>query len=174
MSKHTLPEQNGEPGFEPRDLSPGGLYGFFAALAVATGIVFAIMLGVYHFMDSYEKSHQPPLSPLAQTEADTRESDAPAVAKQMEKTFPQPRLETSEPTEIRDFRLREEQQLHSYGWVDQSAGSVHIPIDQAMQLIAERGLPTTPRTGTVPPSTVSIINDAAAKSDHSEMPSAKP
>jgi hypothetical protein len=70
--------------------------------------------------------------------------------------------------------LREEQQLHSYGWVDQSAGSVHIPIDQAMQLIAERGLPTTPRTGTVPTSTVSIINDAAAKSDHSEMPSAKP
>jgi hypothetical protein len=69
--------------------------------------------------------------------------------------------------------LKEEQQLHSYGWVDQGAGSVHIPIDQAMQLIAERGLGTTPKTGTVPTSTVSVINDAADKSDHSEMPASK-
>jgi hypothetical protein len=174
MSKHTRHDQNDEQGFESRDLKPGGLYGFFVGLAVCTGIVFFIMLGVYHFMDSYEKSHEPPMSPMAKTETDTRETDTPVVAKQMENTFPQPRLETSEPTEIRDFRLKEEQQLHSYGWVDQSAGVVHIPIDQAMQLIAERGLPTTPRTGTAPSSIVNTIKDAAEKSDHSEMPSAKP
>ncbi|HEX4424230.1 MAG TPA: hypothetical protein VH079_02450 [Terriglobales bacterium] len=173
MSKHAQYDPSDDQGFEKRDLSAGGLYGFFAGLIVCTGIVFAIMLGVYHFMDSYEKSHEPPMSPMAKTEADTRESDTPAVTKQMEKTFPLPRLETDERTEIRDFRLKEEQQLHSYGWVDQSAGSVHIPIDQAMQLIAERGLPTTPKTGTVPTSTVSVINDAADKSDHSEMPAAK-
>jgi|SRR5450432_673305 hypothetical protein len=173
MSKHTKHDQDDEQGFEKRDLSAGGLYGFFAGLIVCTGIVFVIMLGVYRFMDSYEKSHEPPMSPMAKAEQDTRETDAPAVAKQMEKTFPQPRLEIDERTEIRGFRLKEEQQLHSYGWVDQSAGSVHIPIDQAMQLIAERGLPTTPKTGTVPTSTVSVINDAADKSDHSEMPAAK-
>jgi hypothetical protein len=173
MSKHTRHDQNDEQGFEKRDLSAGGLYGFFVGLIVCTGIVFVIMLGVYHFMDSYEKSHEPPMSPMAKAEADTRESDAPEVTKQLEKTFPQPRLETSEPTEIRDFRLNEEQELHSYGWVDQSAGSVHIPIEQAMQLIAERGLPTTPKTGIVPTSTVSVINDAADKSDHSEMPAVK-
>jgi hypothetical protein len=110
---------------------------------------------------------------MAKAEKDTRESNAPEVAKQMESTFPQPRLEINERTEIRDFRLEEEQQLHSYGWVDQPAGTVHIPIDQAMQLIAARGLPTTPKTGTVPPSIVNTIKDAADKSDHSDMPAAK-
>ena len=30
--------------------------------------------------------------------------------------------------------------LHSYGWVDQQAGIVRIPIDRAMTLLTERGL----------------------------------
>ena len=175
MSKPADHRQHDEAGFEPRDMSPGGLYGFFIGLAVATGAVFFIMVGVYHFMDSYEKSHQPPLSPMAKAEQDPRDTNAPVVAEHLEQAFPQPRLETSEPTEIRDFRLKEEQQLHSYDWVDQSAGTLHIPIDQAMQLIAERGLPTTPKTGTVPSSIVNTIHEAAAKADHSgEAPVAKP
>jgi hypothetical protein len=31
--------------------------------------------------------------------------------------------------------------LSSYGWVDREAGIVRIPIDRAMDLLAERGLP---------------------------------
>jgi len=174
MSKPTKYEQNEEPGYETRDLKAGGLYGFFITLAIATGAVFIVMLGAYRFMDAFEKAHEPPMSPMAKAESDTREANAPQVSKQMENTFPQPRLETSEPTEIRDFRLKEEQQLHSYGWVDQAAGVVHIPIEQAMQLVVAQGLSTTPRTGTVPSSIVNTINDAAAKSDHSDMPAATP
>ncbi len=172
MSKHTKYEQVEEPGYETRDLKAGGLYGFFITLAIATAAVFVIMLGAYRFMDSFEKAHEPPLSPMMKAESDPRETNTAQVPKQMENTFPQPRLETSEPTEIRDFRLKEEQQLHSYGWVDQQAGVVHIPIDQAMQLIAERGLSTTPKTGAVPFSIVNTINEAAAKSDHSGETSA--
>jgi hypothetical protein len=40
------------------------------------------------------------------------------------------------------FRTAEEQVLHSYGWVDPKAGVVHIPIERAMQIIAQQGLPT--------------------------------
>ena len=29
--------------------------------------------------------------------------------------------------------------LDSYGWVDKNAGTVHIPIDDAMRLTLERG-----------------------------------
>ncbi|MCA1555006.1 MAG: hypothetical protein LC737_11585, partial [Chloroflexi bacterium] len=32
-----------------------------------------------------------------------------------------------------------------YGWVDQSAGITHIPIERAMELLLERGLPTRPQ-----------------------------
>jgi len=31
--------------------------------------------------------------------------------------------------------------LYSYGWVDEKAGTVHIPIERAMDLIVQRGLP---------------------------------
>lgn len=52
-----------------------------------------------------------------------------------------PRLQTSPANEIYEFRLREQQQLQSYGWADRAAGHVQIPIDEAMRLILERGLP---------------------------------
>ena len=32
--------------------------------------------------------------------------------------------------------------LDSYGWVDKNAGIVRIPIDEAMKLTLQRGLPT--------------------------------
>jgi hypothetical protein len=83
------------------------------------------------------------------------------------KKFPQPRLERNERIEINEFRLQEEQTLNSYGWVDQKAGVVRIPIDRAMQLIAQRGLQATPRVGTVPPSEVNVVNQATQRSDTS-------
>src|SRR3989442_7975655 len=52
--------------------------------------------------------------------------------------------------------------------VDQQNGVVRIPIDRAMQLIAERGLPTRPQTGTVPPSPVNVAKEAAERSDTSQ------
>jgi hypothetical protein len=42
---------------------------------------------------------------------------------------------------LNDVRKREEDTLSTYGWVDQSAGTVHIPIDRAMDLLAQQGLP---------------------------------
>ena len=38
------------------------------------------------------------------------------------------------------FRERENLTLNSYGWVDRPAGVVGIPIERAMDIIAERGL----------------------------------
>jgi hypothetical protein len=39
------------------------------------------------------------------------------------------------------FRAQEEEILNSYGWVDQQAGVAHIPIEQAIEILAARGLP---------------------------------
>jgi hypothetical protein len=58
-----------------------------------------------------------------------------------EKAFPTPRLEQDERTQLNDIRISEEQKLASYDWVDQKAGTVRIPIDRAMELVAQRGLP---------------------------------
>lgn len=44
-------------------------------------------------------------------------------------------------TDLAGMRDAEERALHSYGWVDQKKGIVHIPIDEAMRLTLQRGLP---------------------------------
>ena len=44
-------------------------------------------------------------------------------------------------TEIYTFRTDEREHLESYGWENKAAGTVHIPIEEAMKLTVERGLP---------------------------------
>jgi hypothetical protein len=53
-----------------------------------------------------------------------------------------PRLQAKPANEIYDFRLRESAALESYSWVDKNAGTVRIPVAEAMRLTLERGLPT--------------------------------
>jgi hypothetical protein len=54
---------------------------------------------------------------------------------------PEPRLQISPQQDMRQMRAAEMAALHSYGWVDRQAGIVRIPIDRAIELLAERGLP---------------------------------
>jgi hypothetical protein len=55
---------------------------------------------------------------------------------------PEPRLEVLPVQDLKQMRASEENILHSYGWVNQQSRIVRIPIERAMQLIAERGLPS--------------------------------
>jgi len=51
--------------------------------------------------------------------------------------IPVPRLEESEERELRELREEEAARLHSYGWVDRMAGTVRIPIDVALEMLAD-------------------------------------
>jgi hypothetical protein len=63
---------------------------------------------------------------------------------------PEPRLQVNGVADLQDFRAKEEGVLHSYGWIDRKAGSVRIPIGRAMDLLLQRGLPTTPQKAGTP------------------------
>ena len=54
--------------------------------------------------------------------------------------FPQPRLQVDPQNDLMQTQARDRELLNSYGWVDRSTGTVRIPIERAMDLIAERGL----------------------------------
>jgi len=54
---------------------------------------------------------------------------------------PEPRLQVSPQQDLQQMRAAETALLHSYGWVDRQAGIVRIPIERAIELLAERGLP---------------------------------
>jgi hypothetical protein len=160
--------------FEPQDMKSSGVYTFLVVLAVV-GILVAVFITVsYDLANKYVASHQPAMSPMAaqmKLDPDTRK-----IHKADVEQFSQPRLETNERVEINDFRLREEQALNGYSWVNQPAGQLRIPIDRAMELVAQRGLPTTPQAGIVPPSGVNMVYEAARKSDTSstQKPAEKP
>jgi hypothetical protein len=150
-------------GFERQDLTAQAVFGFLFSLVAGGVLVYFVVWGLYAFMDARQRSRQPQLSPLVQqADTNTRIVSPDEITK-----FPQPRLERNERVEINDFRLNEEQTLNSYGWVDEKAGVVRIPIERAMQLVAQRGLPTTPKAGEIPPSAVNVANQAAQRSDTS-------
>jgi len=54
---------------------------------------------------------------------------------------PAPRLQVAPSVDLEQMRAREDEALTTYGWVDREAGTVRIPIERAMDLLAERGLP---------------------------------
>jgi hypothetical protein len=52
----------------------------------------------------------------------------------------EPRLQQFPRNEFYEFRMKEDAVLNRYGWVDKNAGTVHIPIEDAMRIMVERGL----------------------------------
>jgi hypothetical protein len=63
---------------------------------------------------------------------------------------PEPRLQPDSMRDLEQIRGAEMKHLESYGWIDRAHGVVHIPIERAMQIVAQRGLPVRPTTGTPP------------------------
>lgn len=122
MSEPNVPER----GHETRDISVRVVAWSAFGLTVSTAVIYFAIAGLFK---AFEQSHPSPDAP-------SRTSLHPQML------APAPRLQTNDAADLAKFRAAEEAQLHSYGWVDKSAGIVRIPIERAMDLIAERGLPT--------------------------------
>ena len=58
--------------------------------------------------------------------------------------FPTPQLQINDAAEMSEEIADENFKLTHYQWVDQDQGVVRIPIDKAMQLLLQRGLPARP------------------------------
>jgi hypothetical protein len=93
------------------------------------------MWGLFRLYDHIEVANDPYVTPLA----------APAGT-----LPPQPRLQTTPWEDLKKFRTTENMYLQSYGWIDQKAGTVHLPIEKAKELLLQRGLPA--RAGQQDPS----------------------
>jgi hypothetical protein len=132
---------------ETSDVNVRGIFGFGIGLAVGTALVALLLFGAFSVMvERFTPAPAVTSSPLTRSRPVVPESKQHA-----ETAFPEPRLQPDAAEDLVKFREAEHHRLHSYGWVDQNAGIVHIPIERAKELTLERGLPVrTP--GTVPPS----------------------
>jgi len=74
-------------------------------------------------------------------------SSPPSLAMQPPPLPPEPRLESNPLQALQTLRAKEDGILNHYAWVEQTKGIVRIPIDRAMDLIAERGLPARQKVG---------------------------
>jgi hypothetical protein len=112
-------------GHETSDLDTrvAGLFG--AALATVIIVLLGTTYWVYEFSTSRQAARYPAVSPLAYTREST----------------PEPRLQVDAPRDLRELRAAEDAALHGYAWFDKDRALVRIPIDRAIDVLAQRGLP---------------------------------
>ncbi|MGA8273672.1 MAG: hypothetical protein WB919_19070 [Candidatus Sulfotelmatobacter sp.] len=141
MTNDIQPE-NSHGSFEHQDLKAGGIIYFLLTLIVITVICLFGLKGLYAFLDHREKALQPEVNPLVTNVPEDTRHVAPGYP---QTAFPNPRLEEDERGQLNGIKLAQDNTLYTYGWVDEKAGTVRIPIERAMDLLAHRGLPVRPQ-----------------------------
>jgi hypothetical protein len=114
---------------------------FGTLLVLACLVSMSILAGLFTFYAHREARLDQPPSPL--------------VLPGLRRLPPEPRLQLSPGHEnppmkdLAEFQQAEESSLSSYGWVNQAAGVVHIPIERAKNLVLARSLPVRAPAGPV-------------------------
>ena len=166
MFATTVPEYS-ETGvfYEKEDASARAVIKVGVVLAAATIFAAVFTLGVFKLLAFREDK------------AEAATPDSPVWVRSSQP--PEPRLQatikeqngvlTSPLVDLATLRSEERALLGSYGWVDKQAGTVRIPIDDAMRLYAERGAQAeaqapaaaTPAPSTEPPSAAPVAGAGA-------------
>ncbi len=133
-------------GYEHTDIDPAVGYRFAVWLAVAMVLSGALVYGIFAFLGNR----------AAEQDAAARRFP---LAQGISQDPPAPRLQTQPFKDIYQLKTEQLGALHSYGWVDQANGVVHIPIDQAMALTLQRGLAFRPGGSAAP---AMIVQDSSA------------
>jgi hypothetical protein len=124
MSAHDPPQQG---RWERRDVDVVSLF-WLSILLIIGGLLTVLATGGMLRYLSHER--------------DRTDKPPPEVARERV-DFPQPRLQVSPPLDLEKLREIEERELTTYGWVDREKKIVRIPIERAIEILAERGLPQT-------------------------------
>jgi hypothetical protein len=118
--------------YEQQDVDIRGIVRFGIAVAVAAVVAGTVLAVVLRIWATQPLPVRFQVAPAAVT--------PPAV--------PGPGLDAAPENNLQSYLARENQRLYGYGWVDREAGTVHIPIDEAMRMLVERGVPS--REGDAP------------------------
>jgi hypothetical protein len=149
-------------GHEGTDISIRGIVLFFIFLAVGGFLAFVLMIAMIWGMEKWERNHEAKLTPMEQQLQKQREMPREGLGKveptyqgelkpppdwygrgqiedHLSRTFKAPRLQYNDEHDLAIFVGSENDWLKSTG--KDANGNVHIPIDRAIDLLAQRGLP---------------------------------
>ncbi|MGA7237592.1 MAG: hypothetical protein WBY44_18045 [Bryobacteraceae bacterium] len=118
---------------EHRDINVFALGKFAIGLIIVTIFCVGLVAGVFQYL-----LHREGGIPASRMETPAQD------ARQLP---PEPRLEETPNLDLQEMRAAEQKIQTSYGWLDQSAGIVRLPIDRAMDLVVQRGLPARAQSG---------------------------
>jgi hypothetical protein len=122
-------DPNGGRQYDDREIDARAIVRYAGGLAVLT----AAALGLtWVFSES-----------LSQTEHEAHTAPA-AIATELPTSPPEPRLQPQPPAGLKALRSHEDEILGSYHWVDADRGIAAIPVADAIELLARRGLPSRP------------------------------
>lgn len=112
---------------ETSDINIRAILGFGAGLVAVAAVIHVLVWLLFAY--------------FLNRETQTGARDFPLAVEQQNRMPPEPRLQTNPKEDLRLMREQEDAILNSYG-LDQDTGAVRIPIEEAMKLTVERGLPT--------------------------------
>ena len=150
-------------GYEGTDVKVTGIVVFLTALAIFVAVTGVLCIGIGKVINSEMAKADGPVTKWNHP-VDVRKlgnlASSPEIQEQfaqLANRFPTPRLQTDDGyQEISDMHAKEDLLLENYSRVGaeagaaQGKGTVRIPIERAMELIAERGLPVAPQAAQVP------------------------
>jgi hypothetical protein len=124
-----LPEKTDNPDIvhEESDVNVRAILQYGIGLAAVALVVHVFLWWLLGF---YERRNE-----RGQTQA------YPMAAGQQNRLPPSPRFQENPQQELQDLRAKQGAVLEGYGWVNKDAGIARIPIEDAMRMIVERGLP---------------------------------
>jgi hypothetical protein len=120
---------NPDTAHEESDINVRAIIWFVVVLATIVIVTDVAMWGMFRLLAHYERKNDPAVSPLF----------IPAG-----RPLPAPGLQTEPWTDLKKFRAEADQQLHSYGWVDEKSGVARIPIEKAKEMLLQKGIPVRP------------------------------
>ena len=122
-------DENATVSHERGDADVFSISKYGIGLAIGVVIVVFAMWGLFDWF--YARESGKPVEFSAQ------------VLKERPTQPPAPRLQAQPKVELRELRESEETYLNGYGWVDPDKGSIRIPIDQTIDMVAKKGLPSS-------------------------------
>jgi hypothetical protein len=134
-----------------------GILVFIVAMAIFVVVTAVLCYGIGKVFNARMNREDGPTNKWTKT-VDVRQlgnlPSSPALQNKMAEitqSFPTPRVQLDDGNQdVADLHARENILLDNYTWVDQSKGMVRIPIDRAMEIIAQKGLPVAPAAQTEP------------------------